>query len=100
MIPIQLLALVAVIPLIKGHGQMVRPFVWSDTERYGWFFDEDGNDNKIGCDMIPLPENFEFTDVYPGDQYGDPDCLVRWWADAVEIPGARTIPDEFSQPLV
>ena len=79
---------------------MVSPIVWSDTERYGWFFDDDGNDNKIGCGMIPLPENFEFSDVYPGDQYGDPDCLVRWWADAVEIPGPRTIPDEFSQPNV
>jgi len=97
---IQVLALLALVTLIKGHGNMVRPIIWSDTERKGWFFDEDGNDNKIGCDMMDIPDDFDFSEYWPADGYGDPDCMVRWFNDAVEIPGSRTVPDELSQPEV
>ena len=35
------------LPLTQGHGNMVKPAVWSDTERKMWWNDEDGHGNHL-----------------------------------------------------
>ena len=95
---IQILTLLALIPLINGHANMVYPYVWSDTERMGWFYDENGEDWKLGCAHVEVPDDFEFPEVEDLSNYGGPDCIPMWFNNHVEIPGASTIPYESSQP--
>jgi len=96
MIVIQLSSLFLFLPLINGHGNMVKPAVWSDAERKMWWFDEHGSGNHLGCGVIDTPEDNEYTEV-TGKV---PDCLQMWYSNHVEIPGESTIPDELVQPEV
>merc|ERR1712018_492767 len=94
MIAVQLMLLCMYVPLIRSHGNMVIPAVWSDFERKMWWWDEHGSDDDIGCGVIDTPEDNEYTEVTGNI----PDCLQMWYSNHVEIPGHHTIPDDMSQP--
>ena len=84
------------LPLIKGHGNMVKPAVWSDSGRKMWWNDEHGSNNYLGCGVLNTPKDNEYTEVTGSD----PDCLQMWYSNHVEIPGESTIPDDLIQPEV
>merc|ERR1719495_2909140 len=74
---------------VNGHGNMVWPLAWWDKHEDGWFWDE-GKENHIGCGVLGLPDDTEFTQR----NNKQPDCLKYWFSHGVEIPGHATIPDE------
>ena len=82
--------------LVRGHGNMVKPAVWSDSERKEWYYDEDGNINNIGCHVLDYPEDTEYEE-WTGMAL---DCLPYWFSNKRYIPGNATIPFEHSQPDV
>ena len=90
------MAVLSFFALVKGHGNIVKPASWADAERKEWMYDEEGNDNLIGCGVQNMPDDTEFT-AYSGAQ---PDCIEYWFSDHVTIPGAKNsnLPYEFSQP--
>lgn len=74
---------------------MVKPAVWSDAERKEWWYDEDGEINKLGCGVLDYPKNSEI-ELFNGYE---PDCLLMWLSSGIsEIPGERTLPEELIQP--
>ena len=75
---------------------MVKPAVWSDSERKEWYYDEDGNINNIGCHVLDYPEDTEY-EKWTGMAL---DCLPYWFSNKRYIPGNATIPFEHSQPDV
>lgn len=75
---------------------MVKPAVWSDSERKTWWWDDQGHTNHLGCGVIDTPDDNEYTEV-TGNV---PDCLQMWYSNHVQIPGNSIIPDEISQPEV
>jgi len=75
-----------------GHGNMVFPMTWWDKNEAGWFF-TDGVWNKMGCGVLDLPSDNEYSNTHPHD----PDCMVMWFSNLVKIPGNASIPDEISQ---
>jgi len=77
---------------VNGHGNMVWPLAWWDKHEDGWFWDE-GKENHIGCGVLGLPDDTEFTQK----NNKQPDCLKYWFSHGVEIPGHATIPDEAAQ---
>ena len=81
--------------LVNGHGNMVKPMTWWDSNEVGWCWSETGANNHLGCGVLDLPEN-EFTDVTGKE----PDCFEYWFSNGIEIPGERTLPEEMSQPEV
>ena len=95
--------------LVTGHGNIVKPASWADAERKEWMYDEEGNDNLIGCGVQNMPDDIEFT-TYGGAQ---PDCLEYWFSNNVNIPESKNfhmntwpkqfdhkLPYEYSQPEV
>jgi len=78
--------------LVSGHGNMVYPFTWWDRDQVGWFF-TDGVWNKMGCGVLDLPQDTEYSNTHPHD----PDCMVMWLSNLVKIPGNASIPDDISQ---
>ena len=83
--------------LVSGHGNMVQPMTWWDENQAGWYWDENGGDNKIGCGVLDLPTGTEFETDHDGK---DEDCMNYWLSNGVEIPGDATLPPEMSQPEV
>merc|ERR1711915_876008 len=77
---------------VNGHGNMVWPLAWWDKHEDGWFWDE-GKENHIGCGVLGLPDDTEFTQK----NNKQPDCLKYWFSHGMEIPGHATIPDEAAQ---
>ena len=88
-----LLSLLCCCTLVHGHGNMVDPMAWWDVNRHGWTWGEDGGNNRLGCGVLDLPENNEFTDVTGKE----PDCFEYWFSNGIEIPGEATLPEEMSQ---
>ena len=88
--------MLAIIPNIKAHGVMVRPAVWSDTDKILWGYDIKGNEAKLGCGKLELPEDTQF-EIAAGSK---PDCLQYWMSAGSEIPGKLTLSAEHMQPDV
>ena len=81
-------------PLVSGHGNMVYPLAWWDRDEAGWMWDEHGRDNHIGCGVLDLPEDNEFSHEHNGKP---PDCMAFWFSNGVKIPGEASIPEELAQ---
>ena len=86
--------------LVHGHGNMVKPFAWWDTQKIGWWWDENEELTNVGCGNLDLPltEYMELTG-------NPPDCPKMWFHGG--SPGAKlpedqepTIPEPMSQPEV
>ena len=73
---------------------MVRPAVWSDTEKAAWGYDSEGVQSKIGCGVLNLPQNTEYGNAQ-GNQL---DCVYNWFSGGTKIPGERTLKDDQMQP--
>ena len=84
----------ATLPLVQGHGVMVRPAVWSDTENFAWGYDNKGFETNIGCGKLDLPEDTAF-EIESGHK---PDCLQHWFTGGAETLGVHTLPTELMQP--
>jgi len=78
---------------VSGHGNLVFPLAWWDKHEDGWRWDEYGGDNHLGCGVLDLPDDTEFS-IEKGKE---PDCMDYWFSNDVKIPGKATIPDEFAQ---
>ena len=76
---------------------MVKPAVWSDAERKEWWYDENGEENGLGCGTVVQQQTLEPTEFKNHEGY-DEDCLQWWLSNRAEIPGNVTIPYEVSQP--
>lgn len=76
---------------------MVFPMTWWDENHAGWHWDEQGHNTHIGCGVLDLPEDTEFSNVTGGKS---PDCMNYWYSNRVQIPGEATLPEELSQPEV
>ena len=62
---------------------MVRPAIWSDTNRFLWATGKKGDSTDIGCGNFDLPDDTEF-EIHNGNK---PDCQ-QWWATVgTEVPG-------------
>ena len=72
---------------------MVRPAVWSDTDKIMWGFDRNGSMSDIGCGTLDLPKDRDF-EIASGEQ---PDCLPYWFTSS-KIPGESTLSNEQMQP--
>jgi len=83
-----------VIPLVFGHGNMVFPPVWWDRDEAGWMWDDQGRDGHLGCGVLDLPEDNEFSNEHNGKS---PDCMAFWFSNKVKIPGEASIPEELAQ---
>jgi len=79
--------------LVEGHGNMVFPMTWWDRHHAGWYWNDQGGENHLGCGVLDLPD----SDWYD-PHHSDPDCMVYWFSNHVEHPGHATLPDELSQP--
>jgi len=75
----------AVLPLsVTGHGNMIYPPVWMNTDRY------------IGCGVLDLPDT-----EHEEETGRKPDCLNFWFNNDVWIPGeASDLPEDMTQPEV
>merc|ERR1711970_367933 len=82
------------ITLVEGHGNMVFPITWWDKNHAGWYWDEHGGSNHIGCGVLDLPEDNEYSNEHNGKA---PDCMNFWFSNGVKIPGHATIPEYISQ---
>merc|ERR1719516_568637 len=71
--------------LVAGHGNILSPPAW---------WDRGGENTKIGCGTLDLPENNEFSNVHDGRA---PDCMHYWYINQVTIPGEASIPDDVAQ---
>ena len=82
--------------LVRGHGNMVRPYAWWDANKIGWYFLENGDESMVGCGTLPFPPN-EFEQITGRA----PDC-ARMWFIKTELPAGQeaTLPEELSQPEV
>jgi len=89
-----LTALLLNVPLVFGHGNMVFPSPWWDKEEAGWMWDGNGRWNNIGCGVLDLPEDNEFSNEHDGKP---PDCMNFWFSNGVKIPGNASIPAELAQ---
>ena len=83
------------LPSVLGHGNLVKPFAWWDTQRIGWWWDAEGEHSDVGCGNLDLPPT-EFLEVTGNP----PDCPKMWFtADAVLPEGQQaTLPEYMSQP--
>ena len=81
------LLLVQAASLCRGHGNMFHPPIWQDRGGYT---------THIGCGVLDLPKDTEFSEV----RGKDPDCLVWWYSNNVVIPGHATIPGDMAQDEV
>jgi len=77
------LLLGSVLHLAQGHGQMVIPYTWHDTERIGM------SQVGVGCYRASLPP----TDSDWPNIDGKKQCQVEWFTNNTHIPGSPTIPD-------
>jgi len=83
MFAVSCLLLAGLTHMVHGHGQMVIPFTWHDTERVG--MDHVG----VGCHIPELPpSNSDWPNIH-----GRKLCQVEWFANNTWIPGRPTIPD-------
>lgn len=82
--------------LVRGHGNMVRPYAWWDANKIGWYFLENGDESMVGCGTLTFPPN-EFEQITGRA----PDC-ARMWFIKTELPAGQeaTLPEELSQPEV
>ena len=83
--------------LVNGHGNMVKPFAWWDTQKIGWWWDEYGNHSDVGCGNLDLPPT-EYEELTGNP----PDCPKMWFTSDATLPEDQepTIPDFISQPEV
>ena len=83
--------------LVHGHGNMVKPYPWWDTQKIGWWHDENGDKSNIGCGSLDLPPT-EFEEV----KGKKPDCQEMWFSGGAKLPEDQepTLPDYMSQPEV
>ena len=75
---------------------MVKPAVWSDSERKEWYYDENGNVNNLGCHVLDYQNDTAYEE-WTGMAL---DCLPYWFSNKRYIPGNATIPFQYSQPEV
>jgi len=80
--------------LVFGHGNLVYPPAWWDVDRHGWFWTPTGGDNKLGCGVLDLPQDTEFSNY----KNKPPDCMFYWFTNKVEHTGEATLPEYMSQP--
>ena len=73
MVPAHLLCLV-LLPPAHGHGNLVRPFAWWDTQKIGWWWDADGEHSDVGCGNLDLPPTEYLASGDSTDFFG-PDTL-------------------------
>merc|ERR1719167_312343 len=64
-------------------GFMVRPAIWSDTNKFLWATDKNGDSTDIGCGNFDLPDDTEF-EINNGNKL---DCQQWWSTVGTEIPG-------------
>jgi len=76
------------------HGNLVFPYTWWDTNQLGSKWNENGADNHLGCGVLELPEDNEFSNVHNGKA---PDCMGFWFSNGVKIPGEASIPEYVAQ---
>ena len=83
--------------LVQGHGNMVKPYAWWDTQKIGWWFDENGDRSYVGCGNLDLPAT-EFEEV----KAKKPDCQEMWFTGGAVLPEDQepTLPEYMSQPEV
>ena len=83
--------------LVDGHGNMVKPYAWWDTQKIGWHFDDDGELSDVGCGNLDLPPT-EYEEVTGNP----PDCPKMWFTSGAILPEDQepTLPDYLSQPEV
>jgi len=80
---IKAFALLSALPFIDAHGFMVRPAIWSDTNKFLWATDKNGDSTDIGCGNFDLPDDTEF-EINNGNKL---DCQQWWSTVGTEIPG-------------
>jgi len=99
---VQFLASLAFLYVVKGHGNIVKPASWADSEKREWFYDENGVDYDLGCCVQDYPKDVEYLKwTQEMDNLKDRtclDCVSFWFNNHVEIPGESTIPYEMSRP--
>ena len=64
---------------VHGHGNMVQPMAWYDEDQLGWEWDENGASNHLGCGVLDMPSDNEFT--ITNDK--EPDCYNYWFSNQV-----------------
>merc|ERR1712215_38667 len=77
--------------LVTGHGNMVVPFTWHDTEQLGM-----GVGRNVGCVKEELPdqdENYDWPTIH-----GRNVCQDEWFTNHTHIPGEPTIPEDMLGP--
>ena len=67
---------------VHGHGNMVQPMAWYDEGHLGWEWDENGASNRLGCGVLDMPADNEFT--ITNDK--EPDCYTYWFSNFVRDP--------------
>ena len=74
---------------------MVKPAVWADYDNRAWWYDENGDNYKIGCGVLDgMPTDTDYTLAT-----GEPvDCLHMWFNNHAYIPGEKTLPGHMLQP--
>ena len=65
--------------LVRGHGNMVQPMAWYDEDQLGWEWDENGASTHLGCGVLDMPADNEFT--ITNDK--EPDCYNYWFSNQV-----------------
>ena len=65
--------------MVRGHGNMVQPMGWYDEDRLGWEWDESGASTHLGCGVLDMPADNEFT--ITNDK--EPDCYNYWFSNQV-----------------
>merc|ERR1712114_6899 len=93
---IALLGFLSHLPSTKGHGNLLWPLAWYDANHAGWYWDEHGNNNHIGCGVQDLPDS-EYSDVHDGKP---PDCFNFWFSNGVKNPHHATITQYMAQEEV
>merc|ERR1711874_545272 len=91
---LSLSALLKLCPTVSGHGNMVFPMAWWDQEQVGWMWDQDGRDTHLGCGVLDLPEDNEYSNEHDGKR---PDCMAFWFSNGVKITGTASIPEDLAQ---
>jgi len=82
----QFLGFFAFLSSVKGHGNMVKPAVWADYDNRAWWYDENGDNYKIGCGVLEgMPTDTDYT-IATGEPI---DCLHMWFNNHAYIPGEK-----------
>jgi len=79
-IPLQLFVLYFQISVISGHGNMVFPYSWLDTDQVGWFDWWKPETPTIGCGSLDHVADYPVQT----DRLG---CIEGWFTNRTCIPG-------------